>query len=326
MVTKKPNTVEQTFPIKAVARMTGISPDLIRAWERRYGLVEPQRTAGRNRVYTRQDISRLALVKRLVDAGDRVSTVAGLSVDQLEDRLATHEVQHAERWSAESATTYRVVVVGDVIPALLTQTGRELPGFEIVGVYRNPARFALEVASLRPELLVLEYPSIHQDTADEIHELVASSRAARALVVYGFGTQQAVSRLRTDRFTLLRAPVDLPGLREAMLQVLQPPTAPQLRPSRLPVGSARTIAPRRYDAQMLARIATASNTVRCACPHHLVELISKLVAFEQYSADCESRNLEDAALHSLLHATTANARAMIEEALAWVVEQEKINY
>ena len=66
--------------------------------------------------------------------------------------------------------------------------------------------------------------------------------------------------------------------------------------------------------------------MRCECSHHLVSLFTNLAAFERYSAECESRYPEDAALHSYLRATTANARSAIEEALARVVEQESLAY
>jgi hypothetical protein len=75
----------------------------------------------------------------------------------------------------------------------------------------------------------------------------------------------------------------------------------------------------------LSRIAAASPTVKCECPHHLVQLVSSLVAFETYSRECEHRNADDAALHAFLHAATAQARATMEAALARVVEAEGID-
>jgi hypothetical protein len=53
-----------------------------------------------------------------------------------------------------------------------------------------------------------------------------------------------------------------------------------------------------------------------------VQLVNSLAAFEQYSRECENRNAEDAALHAFLHAATAQARAIMEAALARVVEAE----
>ena len=42
----KSEAIELTYPVGTVARLTGVSPELIRAWERRYGVVEPLRTPG----------------------------------------------------------------------------------------------------------------------------------------------------------------------------------------------------------------------------------------------------------------------------------------
>jgi DNA-binding transcriptional MerR regulator/methylmalonyl-CoA mutase cobalamin-binding subunit len=48
-----------TFNLKAVIRETGLKPDTLRAWERRYGLPKPQRTAGGHRLYSQRDIDTL---------------------------------------------------------------------------------------------------------------------------------------------------------------------------------------------------------------------------------------------------------------------------
>ena len=60
----------------------------------------------------------------------------------------------------------------------------------------------------------------------------------------------------------------------------------------------------------------------CECPAHLVDLVISLSAFEVYSAQCENRNPEDAALHADLHRTTAQARALMEQALTQVATAE----
>ena len=48
---------EPTYNLKAVVRETGLKPDTVRVWERRYGLPQPERTAGGHRLYSQQDIS-----------------------------------------------------------------------------------------------------------------------------------------------------------------------------------------------------------------------------------------------------------------------------
>ena len=86
-----PDDVETTYPLRAAARLTGLSPDLLRAWESRYGVVKPLRTSGGTRRYRAADLERLRLVKAAVDAGDRISVVAGLDPVELARRAAGTE-------------------------------------------------------------------------------------------------------------------------------------------------------------------------------------------------------------------------------------------
>ncbi|MGH0031962.1 MAG: MerR family transcriptional regulator [Myxococcota bacterium] len=74
---------ELTYPLGAASRLTGLSPELLRAWERRHGVVEPLRTPGGTRRYTAEQLERLRRLKAAVDAGHRISQVASLSDDDL---------------------------------------------------------------------------------------------------------------------------------------------------------------------------------------------------------------------------------------------------
>jgi len=71
-------------PIGVVSRRTGLKPDLIRAWERRYGAVEPGRTETRRRFYSDADIERLLLLRRVTSTGRGIGQVAGLSNEALQ--------------------------------------------------------------------------------------------------------------------------------------------------------------------------------------------------------------------------------------------------
>jgi methanogenic corrinoid protein MtbC1 len=62
---------------------TGISQDLLRAWEKRYQAVVPRRSATGRRLYSDLDVERLRLIARLVAGGRRVSDVAGLPIETL---------------------------------------------------------------------------------------------------------------------------------------------------------------------------------------------------------------------------------------------------
>jgi len=71
-------------PIRVVARRTGLTPALLRAWEKRYGVVTPSRSDGGQRLYSDEDVHRLGLLHRVVDEGRSISQVASLSVRELE--------------------------------------------------------------------------------------------------------------------------------------------------------------------------------------------------------------------------------------------------
>ena len=47
---------EELFPIREVSRLTGVNPVTLRAWERRYGLIQPTRTDSGHRLYSQADI------------------------------------------------------------------------------------------------------------------------------------------------------------------------------------------------------------------------------------------------------------------------------
>jgi DNA-binding transcriptional MerR regulator/methylmalonyl-CoA mutase cobalamin-binding subunit len=80
-------------PIRVVARRTGLSPALLRAWEKRYGVVEPSRTEGGQRLYTDDDVLRLSLLNRAVEEGRSISQVAGLGTDELEGLVREDAVE-----------------------------------------------------------------------------------------------------------------------------------------------------------------------------------------------------------------------------------------
>ena len=87
-----PNDTSSAYRIGAVARLTGISPDTLRMWERRYAVVEPRRTPKGGRLYSQQDVTRLTMIKTLVDQGHAISTVANLPLDLLQRNLVGSSV------------------------------------------------------------------------------------------------------------------------------------------------------------------------------------------------------------------------------------------
>jgi len=66
------------YPIRTVSAVTGVNSVTLRAWERRYGLLEPRRTPKGHRLYTRDQIDRIGQVVKLLDQGIAISQVKPL--------------------------------------------------------------------------------------------------------------------------------------------------------------------------------------------------------------------------------------------------------
>jgi MerR family transcriptional regulator, light-induced transcriptional regulator len=75
-------------PIGVVAERTGLSQDVIRVWERRYGVVEPARTDAGQRLYSDADVERLRLLHAATLAGRSIGSVARLTTVELEQLVS----------------------------------------------------------------------------------------------------------------------------------------------------------------------------------------------------------------------------------------------
>jgi DNA-binding transcriptional MerR regulator/methylmalonyl-CoA mutase cobalamin-binding subunit len=64
---------ERTYRIQKVAELTGVPAGLIRAWERRYGVLRPRRTGGGYRAYSEDDVEVLRRLKQLTAEGVPIS-------------------------------------------------------------------------------------------------------------------------------------------------------------------------------------------------------------------------------------------------------------
>jgi methanogenic corrinoid protein MtbC1 len=74
---------KQHLSITAVERDIGLSKDVLRVWERRYGFPAPERDANGDRAYPAEQVQRLRLIKRLMDHGHRPGRLLSMSADEL---------------------------------------------------------------------------------------------------------------------------------------------------------------------------------------------------------------------------------------------------
>ncbi len=71
------------YSIKAITSLTGLTPETLRAWERRYQCITPTRNASGRRSYSQTDLQKLKLLVILTRNGHPISKIANLSCEQL---------------------------------------------------------------------------------------------------------------------------------------------------------------------------------------------------------------------------------------------------
>ena len=309
---------ELSFGIGAVSRLTGIPLDTLRMWERRYRLVTPMRKEDNKRQYSRSDLTRLSLIKQLVDLGHAISAVAALSELALRERLQVHR-DRPQPVSADGRPL-RVLVQGNALPFLVGYWKNEWDDIEITGSHASYADFEKDAIGQKPDVLVLEMPALQADRVAQLQALAMRSGAKRTVVVYSFGMSSLLERLRKDGIFTLRSPVTA----EALAQACRIDDRATSQPMALPAAG-EAIPPRRFDDATLSAVTRLPTSIRCECPQHLADLLFRLNAFEAYSADCENRNEADASLHAHLHRETAKARVLLEDALEHLVRSEEID-
>lgn len=314
-----PAAEEPVFTIGAASRLTGIPADTLRAWERRYNAVVPRRCPDNNRRgYTRSDLTRLGLIKQLTDLGHSVSSVVCLPEEALRERMRLHVGAKAEAREHGPAVLARVLMFGDGLPLLAEGWRHDMPSIDIVGAHADFAAFERAALAERPDVLLAEVPALQPAAAERVRDLARRAEARRTVIVYAYAASSLLERLARQGITALRAPATAEALDEAcrLAPLPEPPGArPELDPDP---------PPRRFDGEALAAIARAPGRLRCECPRHLADLLFRLGAYEDYSATCETRDAEEAAIHAHLRRAAGQARGVLEEALTCLLRSEGI--
>ena len=316
------------------ARLAGIPVDTLRIWERRYAIVAPTLSSGRQRLYCQQDIHRLGLIKQLVDLGHPVGSLARLDQATLIElrgstlaMMPSGDSSPSTNLPGQTPTTeLRVALVGPLlIPQRIEQAVTAVP-LQIVGRCADPASAAEQLQGCQADLLIIELPALDQHSVLLVNTIRVSCQARQVIVLYRYAPSEPIRQLRLAGHAVARASGDASEIEAICVGLMQRAqrgagnsatgSSDQRNPAR------QSPPPARFDAPTLARFASQSRTVDCECPRHLADLVLNLSSFEQYSAQCASRSPADAALHRELEHAAGHARALIEQALEKVVVAE----
>ncbi len=89
--------------IQAVSKRSGLSPHVIRIWERRYSALTPCRSDSNRRMYCDDEVSRLTILRELTERGYRIGNVAKLTTLALQELLQKEQTQGAASPAAAKA-------------------------------------------------------------------------------------------------------------------------------------------------------------------------------------------------------------------------------
>lgn len=120
------------YPMRVVERLTGLTADTIRVWERRYGAVNPERTDGNKRRYSGGHVRRLVLLRRATEQGHSIGQVVGLPDQELRQIIGSSSPDVGSQVSLYAAVVedyMKAVVAYDVQTAesILGRTAAILP-------------------------------------------------------------------------------------------------------------------------------------------------------------------------------------------------------
>lgn len=122
-------TLDYKYPIKVVSQMTGLSVHVIRAWEKRYNVVEPERTNTNRRLYSEEDIEKLKLLNDALHKGHSIGGVANLSSNELKKLLFVNkDSQEGFKESTAIMSSPEIVenVLSDCIEAIRNYDAKKL--------------------------------------------------------------------------------------------------------------------------------------------------------------------------------------------------------
>lgn len=330
------------FRSAAVARMTGIAVATLRVWERRYRVVAPPQSPTGHRLYSSANVRRLGLIRALIDRGHAIGTLAGMDDAALQRLLLAAtpadltpaDASRADRTdrgdgtagqpggSAVAVPDLVLWALGRTLPAAVAEQAGRLPGTPRLQAWSELAQAEQEVerdprafSERALDVLAVEIDTLNAPQADRLLALRSQVSARQTLVVYGFGSDAVVQRLRRQGITVWRGPLGRAEMGLLMRTVLGVAT------SYTAATSATPDAPR-LSPDALALAARSTSRVLCECPRHLAELIQLLGDFEDYSEQCAVDSPADRQLHDDLGSAARHARGQFEQALRRLAQEE----
>ena len=311
------------YKIGAVSNITGINISTLRSWENKFDIVTPTRVNGTQRGYTKQDLDKLVLIQALIDSGDSISSLRGLSLEQLQSRLLSNDSSKNDSNSShEKLLELNVITIGTMIPDLEAETAG-LPSIKVAKKYDLDEFTDDENEEIKCDcdLIIFELATLHIQTINWIKVILTNNSINHCIILYRFASSDGMMAANTDkRLNTLRQPVSAQDI-FLMIKFLT-----DIEPSNRNSVKVRHDEHVPFTDKELWEISVMANPIHCECPKHLSSIISSIKGFEKYSADCEELSESDRILHRELEENAKEARIIMEKSLRKVINENSISY
>ena len=289
---------DDLYRIGTVANLTEISVERLRAWERRYGFL-PAHRLGKTRFYNLGQVERLKKMKRLIDNGHPISSLVSLSDEQLDERLVVQR-----NLAVKPANAGLIGPNLLVLEQLQDHTSR----IDVRARWANLDAFMSDrTGADLLDVIVVQLPVLLSQHIETISKFQPKSRI---VALYQFATAKHIAATQELGVPTLNWPTSWQEIEHACATT-----------AGMPLRAAHSAARRFTDEELIA--IAASSDDQSNCPQHLVELISSLNAFADYSLEYAGESVAST-LYQRVHTDTTQARAQLELALAVLVEADQL--
>ncbi len=297
------------FEIGAVSKITGLSPNTLRTWERRKFIEAGLRSPTGRRRYSQEQVDQLALMKRLTNMGDAISSISNLTLSELRNRVLEYETHHTEARSTRSASDKtKVLPIGSIAKTWSSN----LPAQFVIADKEDPA----------PDILMVDLDASAMECRRRVSVAAIEYPDTPMALVYDYAPSELLKQFSKEGRFLIRIPC-APELLTHYLNAALANAKHQADPTIQSEVSFKS-APRLFTDKQLATIAASNPNIKCECPHHTSALVASLASFENYCRRCEIESPSDKEVHEYLGTEIGKARAIVEDALLYLCQKDNL--
>lgn len=294
------------FEVSAVSKITGLSPNTLRTWERREFIRSESRSESGRRRYSQEQVEMLALMKKLTDLGDSISALSKLNLQDLRSRLLEYQARNTEAASTGDKEIL-ISTVGDNIELWLSSL---------------PSRFrAVRSDSENVDMVAIDLSVPDIECRRRVTLARHQNPGVPIVLIYDYAPKNLIKGFSNEGFFLIRVPCS-PELFEHYICAALARASHQSAPQHGEAQSRDGFADRVFTDRQLTTIASSNPNIKCECPHHISALVASLVSFENYCNRCEDESPLDAEIHAHLGKEIASARSIVEQALLYLCERD----